>query len=81
MLSTSDAEQLAFAASSGRAIFTHNIHDYMRLSATYAREGRSHSGILYSSDESIAILSGWLSAAAHLYPDMTNLTLGLPLAG
>lgn len=80
MLSSSDEEQLAFAASHGRAIFTHNIRDYITLSSEYARQRRPHAGILYCSDHPIGVLRDWIAATVDAYPDLSNLTLGLPLA-
>lgn len=46
MIGRSDAEQLDFATSQGRVLFTHNVRDYMRLSQEYSRTGRSHAGLI-----------------------------------
>jgi hypothetical protein len=45
-LGRSDAEQLAFAASQGKALLTHNRVDYERLARQYFEVGREHCGIL-----------------------------------
>lgn len=49
----SDPEQLAYAASQGRAILTHNIRDYILLDKQYRRESREHAGIIVSDQLSL----------------------------
>jgi predicted nuclease of predicted toxin-antitoxin system len=44
----SDPEQLAYAASRGRTMLTHNIRDYLLLDRTYRARRREHSGIIVS---------------------------------
>jgi len=44
----SDAEQLAFAVDQRRAIFTHNIRDFVLLDREYRAKRRAHHGILVS---------------------------------
>jgi predicted nuclease of predicted toxin-antitoxin system len=44
--SLSDAEQLAFAAAEGFAIFTFNAADYIALHMAYMANGQSHAGII-----------------------------------
>ena len=41
-----DEEQLVFATSVGRSIFSHNVGDFMRIHAAFMREHRSHAGIV-----------------------------------
>lgn len=41
-----DEEQLVFATSVGRAIFSHNVGDFMRIHGVFMRDNRSHSGIV-----------------------------------
>jgi uncharacterized protein with PIN domain len=48
MSGSPDEEQLAFAASQGRAILTFNRGDYARLHKRYAEHGWEHSGIIIS---------------------------------
>jgi predicted nuclease of predicted toxin-antitoxin system len=48
MIGKSDREQLELAISQGRAILTHNIGDYVQLAQEYARQQRSHAGIIIS---------------------------------
>jgi hypothetical protein len=43
-----DEAQLEFAASVGRAIFTHNTNDYVLLAHEWAKAGRVHFGIIVS---------------------------------
>lgn len=42
LLSTSDEEQLAFAASEQRAILTFNVRDFSRLHHEYLMQGKEH---------------------------------------
>jgi predicted nuclease of predicted toxin-antitoxin system len=49
----SDAEQLAYAAAEGRAIFTFNAPDYIALHRQYLAEGKSHAGIVVSKQRPI----------------------------
>lgn len=44
----SDPEQLAYAASQGRVILTHNIRDYILLDKQYREQGKEHAGIILS---------------------------------
>ncbi|MBW3541853.1 MAG: DUF5615 family PIN-like protein, partial [Planctomycetes bacterium] len=45
-LGTSDAEQIAFAASRGWAILTHNRVHFERLAQEYFTSGQEHAGII-----------------------------------
>jgi hypothetical protein len=56
-----DDEQLAFAARSGRAIFTHNRSDFARLHKAMMQRGDSHSGIILSDQLPLGTLLGRLS--------------------
>ncbi|MEL6552672.1 MAG: DUF5615 family PIN-like protein [Cyanobacteria bacterium J06621_11] len=46
MSGTSDEQQLAYAASLGRCILTHNRVDYEKLHLTYIELEQQHSGII-----------------------------------
>lgn len=48
----SDADLLAFAASSGRAVVTENVGDYMRLHRLWTAEGRAHAGLVFTHPKS-----------------------------
>lgn len=48
MLTKSDEEQMAFAASHGLALVTHNRNDFIQLFTTYTSEEESHGGIIIS---------------------------------
>ena len=50
-----DAEQLAFAAANGRAIFSFNVGDFMRLHVQYMRENRHHGGIVLVSQQRFGV--------------------------
>ena len=56
MLTETDDEQLAFAASTQRAIVTCNVRDFWHLHEQYLAEGKEHWGIIFSSQEPIAVL-------------------------
>lgn len=45
-LQKSDAEQLAYAASQGKALLTHNRADFEALAQAYAAVGKAHYGII-----------------------------------
>lgn len=49
----SDEEQLAFATQEGRVLVTYNRADYQALDAMWRAEGRTHAGILWSSERII----------------------------
>ena len=43
-----DEEQLAYAAAEGRALFSYNAADYLRLHLEWMRLGKQHAGIVIS---------------------------------
>lgn len=46
MLSATDVEQLEFATSQGRSIYTLNVDDFCRLHSELLSQGKEHSGII-----------------------------------
>jgi len=46
--SATDADQLAFAARTGRALMTHNVAHFASLAREYGQGGRVHYGIILS---------------------------------
>jgi len=44
----SDEEQLTYAATEGRALFTYNTPDYLRLHLDWLQRGKEHYGIVVS---------------------------------
>lgn len=46
MIGRSDREQLEYASSEGRVIYSFNIGDFQRLHTQFLAEGRSHAGIM-----------------------------------
>ena len=46
----SDEEQLDYAASTGRALLSHNIADFARLHERWLAQGREHWGILLTEE-------------------------------
>lgn len=65
----SDAEQLAFAATQQRAIYTQNVRDYRVLHRRWLDEGRAHAGIILLTDQRASVgrqLQGFRSLGAAL---------------
>ena len=50
-----DEDQLAFAASIRRSIFTFNTRDFARLHASWLHDGRHHAGIIVVTDQSTPV--------------------------
>ncbi len=46
MTEATDDEQLEFAGSQGRVLFSFNVSDFCRLHSEYLSHGRSHAGII-----------------------------------
>ncbi len=47
----SDDEQLAYAVSAGRTLYTFNVSDFMILHSAYMAEGREHTGIVFGQQQ------------------------------
>lgn len=56
MLADADDVQLAYAAATRRAIVTFNVCDFAPLHDQYLAEGRDHWGVIFSTQETIAVL-------------------------
>jgi predicted nuclease of predicted toxin-antitoxin system len=56
MVEADDDEQLAYAASSGRAIVTFNHKDFSVRHDRYMEEGKAHWGIVLSTEESMDVM-------------------------
>jgi hypothetical protein len=68
-----DEDQLAYAASLGRAICTHNIRHYSPLAVRWAELGREHAGIILAHQLPPGELAARFRALVSRYPDgMTN---------
>ena len=50
-----DEEQLAFATSMGRVIYTANRGDFARLHSRWLAEGRHHTGIIVRARQQIGV--------------------------
>jgi predicted nuclease of predicted toxin-antitoxin system len=65
----SDIDQLKYATSEDRAIFTFNIADFYKIHTEFMKEGNNHRGIILSKQLSIGIivkaLSKLLSSMSH----------------
>lgn len=51
----SDPEQLAFASSLGRVIYTYNVGDFCQLHTEYVAQGNDHAGIIVVNRQRYAI--------------------------
>lgn len=56
-IGVSDTEQLAFATSQNRTIFTFNRGDFVQLHTEYLRQNRSHAGIIVSDQLEIGMIT------------------------
>lgn len=56
LVGISDAEQLAFATSQNRVVFTFNRGDFVQLHMEYLKSGRQHSGIIVSDQLEIGVI-------------------------
>lgn len=52
----SDADQLAFAVSQSRTIFTFNRGDFVKLHTEYLQQNRAHPGIIVSDQLEIGVV-------------------------
>jgi predicted nuclease of predicted toxin-antitoxin system len=74
-----DEEQLAFAATNGRAIFTYDIEDYHRIATAWSLISRPHSGVITGRQRSPYELRDRFLLLFDDYPDgIPNLVVGLP---
>lgn len=64
-LGVRDEQQLAFAATQDRSLYTANVADFARLHDRWMREGRHHAGVILVRQEGMS-LTGRLDALAHL---------------
>ncbi len=46
-----DDEQLLYAGSVGRTLYTFNIGDFMAIHSAYMAEGRAHAGIIFGQQQ------------------------------
>jgi predicted nuclease of predicted toxin-antitoxin system len=51
LLNSDDTEQLAYAAEHNMALLTANADHFLKLAKQYAEAGRSHAGIIISSEQ------------------------------
>lgn len=55
LINVSDEEQLAFAASQGRPIYSFNVQDLYQLHAEFLRDGKSHAGIILCQQQRFSV--------------------------
>lgn len=51
-----DIEQLKYASSENRVIFTHNIADFYKIHSDFIKKGLDHSGIILSKQLPIGVI-------------------------
>lgn len=51
----SDVDQLLYATSEGRVLYSYNIGDFMALHSTLLREGKTHAGLILASQRGYSI--------------------------
>lgn len=67
-LADDDEAQLAFAATEGRILLTHNREDFAALAVAWHQTGRSHAGILMMFQRrSLSTLAGQADEILQLY--------------
>ena len=77
--SISDEDQLAFAASHGRAILTHDVSDFFLLAQAWANAGEHHAGIIVSDQRPAWDLRPRIRVLFDLYPGgIADIYLHLP---
>jgi hypothetical protein len=50
-----DGEHLAYAAETGRVLYTFNVGDFMRLHSECMTEGRAHAGIIFGDQQRFGV--------------------------
>jgi hypothetical protein len=55
MTARSDRDQLEFATSQGRALYTFNVSDFFELHTLYQNEERQHGGIIFGSQQRYSV--------------------------
>jgi predicted nuclease of predicted toxin-antitoxin system len=55
MADSSDEEQLDFARSVGRVLFSFNLSDFQRLHTRYLSQGKSHTGIVLAPQQRYSV--------------------------
>lgn len=75
-----DEEQIQFATSQGRVLFTHNVRDFAQLSREYWRAGRHHAGLILGPQmpfkDLLRLVLRFLSRATELLDDRTEWLTG-----
>jgi hypothetical protein len=75
----SDESQLEFATQRGRAIFTHNVRDFLPIAGEWAAQQRAHAGIIVTGRRPLSVLREGLRFFQTNYPDgIGNLCLRPP---
>jgi hypothetical protein len=55
MIEQPDSVHLDFATSHGRVLYSFNVGDFYRLHTTYLTQGKSHAGIVVSSQQTYSV--------------------------
>jgi Domain of unknown function (DUF5615) len=78
LLGATDEDQLRYATKESRAIFTHDIKDFLRLSEEWIQSGRLHAGILLSHQAPLPELTRRFQTFIRVAHDIHNQVRWLP---
>ena len=55
MADSSDEEQLEFARTEGRVLFSFNVSDFQRIHTQYLSQGKTHAGIILAAQQRYSV--------------------------
>ena len=55
MADSSDEEQLKFAQTEGRVLFSFNVSDFQRIHTQYLSQGRTHAGVILAAQQRYSV--------------------------
>jgi hypothetical protein len=76
-LALSDDDQLTYAAANGRALFSHNVRDFVALAQEWASSGRVHAGLILSSRYRTYVMKSMFEVLLEARSDVRNECLRL----
>ena len=73
-----DEPQLEYAAEHERIMVTVNLKDFKVIAERWGAEDRHHAGLIYGGGmHPAAAFHRWISITLEMYPDMTDLPIGI----
>jgi hypothetical protein len=76
-LAVSDDDQLTYATVNGRALFSHNVKDFVALAQEWASSGKVHAGLILSSRYRTYALKAMFEVLLEERRDVRNACLRL----